>query len=95
MDLVVVANARAIADADKGEDDTVITNHHIVLDIHEGEYLTVIANLCLWANLSFWGYFVHFIHNLKIIQFENVKITSRHRGPDRDSLQPASLKADR
>ena len=30
---------------------------HIVFDINEGEYLTIIANLCLGANLSFRGYF--------------------------------------
>jgi hypothetical protein len=57
MDLVVVTYTRAVADADKGEDDTVVTNHHIVLDIHKGEYLTVVANLRLWANLSFGTYF--------------------------------------
>ena len=72
MNLIVVTDARAIADADKGEDDTVITNHHVVLDIHEGEYLTVIANLCLWANLSFWGYFACHNYQFSIINYQLV-----------------------
>jgi hypothetical protein len=78
MNLVVIADARAVADADEWEDDTVITYHHIVLDIHKGEYLTVVANLGLWANLGFWTYFVHIIHNLKIKQFKNVTIRFYH-----------------
>jgi len=57
--LVMTAHARAVEDTHKGEDDTVVTNHHVVLDIHEGEYLTVVANLRLWANLSFWTNFTH------------------------------------
>ena len=78
MDFIVLTDARAVADTDEGEDDTVVTNHHIVLDIHKGEYLTVVANLGLWANLGFWTYFVHIIHNLKIKQFKNVTIRFYH-----------------
>ena len=62
MDLVAVAYAGAVADADKGEDDTVVTDHHVVFDIYKGEYLTVTADLRLGRYLSFWTNFVHFIH---------------------------------
>ena len=62
VDLVAFADARAAADADEGEDDTIVTDLHIVLDIHEGEYLAVFTDLRLGRNLSFGGNFVHFIH---------------------------------
>ena len=57
MDLVAFTDSRSITDGDEGEDDAVITNHHIVLNIHEGEYLTVIADFRLWRNLGLGGYF--------------------------------------
>ena len=57
VDFVVVADSRAVADADEGEDNTVITYLHIVLDIHEGEYLTVITDFRLWADFGLWTYF--------------------------------------
>lgn len=63
VDLVVVADTGAVADADEGEDDAVVTNLHIVLDIYEGEYLTVVADLGLWRYLGFWTYFIHIINN--------------------------------
>ena len=77
MDLIIVADTRAIADADEGEDDTVITYLHIVLDINEGEYLTVIADLCLWRYLGLWRNFTCHILLILIIYF-------RRREPDRD-----------
>jgi hypothetical protein len=55
--LVAVTHAGTVADADKGEYDTVVTNHHIVLDIGEGEYLAVVADFCLGAYFGFWAYF--------------------------------------
>jgi len=53
VDLVVLTDARAVADRDEGEDDTVVAYLYIVLDIDEGEYLTVVADFRLWAYLSF------------------------------------------
>ena len=64
MNLVVVADARAAADADKGEDNAIVTDLHVVLDIHEWKYLTVVADLRLRRNFGFGTYFVHFIHFL-------------------------------
>ena len=55
MDLVVLADTRAVADADEGEDDAIVTDLHIVFNIHEGEYLTVIADLRLWGDLGVGG----------------------------------------
>ena len=55
--LIILAHARATEDADEGEDDTVVTNLYIVLDIHEGIYLTVVANLRLGRYLSSWTNF--------------------------------------
>ena len=66
VDLVVLTDARAVADRDEGEDDAVVTDLHIVLDIYEGEYLTVVADLRLWAYLSFGTNFAHFIHFLGV-----------------------------
>ena len=60
MHLVVTAHARTIHNRDEGEDDAVIANHHVVLDIDEGEYLTVVADFRLR------GYIIHFIHNFRI-----------------------------
>ena len=62
MDLVALADARAVADGNEGEDDAVVTDLHVVLNIHEGEYLAILADLRLWAYLGFRGNFVHFIH---------------------------------
>ena len=57
MDLIAISDTRTIADADEGEDNTVITYLHIVLDIHEGEYLTVVTDFRLWADFGLWTYF--------------------------------------
>jgi hypothetical protein len=70
MDFVIVSDTRAVADAYEGEDDTIITYHHIVLDIHKGEYLTVVANLGLWANLGFGGYFACHNYQFSIINYQ-------------------------
>jgi hypothetical protein len=70
MYLVVITDARTIADANEGEDDTIITYHHIVLDIHKGEYLTVVANLGLWANLGFGGYFACHNYQFSIFNYQ-------------------------
>jgi hypothetical protein len=67
MDFVIVANTGTIAYRYEGEDDTVITYLHIVFDIHEGEYLTVVANLSLWTNLSLGGYFACHNYQFSII----------------------------
>ena len=69
VDLVVLADARTVADTDEGEDDTVVANLHIVLDIHEGEYLTVVADLRLWADLGFRGYFACHNYSLFTIHY--------------------------
>ena len=66
VDLVVLADARAVADTDEGEDDTVVAYLDIVLDIDEGEYLTVVADPGLWTNLGLRGNFVHCIHFLGV-----------------------------
>jgi len=56
VNLVAIADARTVKDADKGEDDAVVAYLHVVLDINEGEYLTVVADTSLGADLSFWTY---------------------------------------
>ena len=65
VDLVVVADAGAAADADEGEDDTVVANLHIVLDIHKGEYLTVVADFRIGADLGLGTNFA--CHNSKFL----------------------------
>ena len=55
--LVTLSHARTITYTDKGEDDTAVANHHVVLDIREREYLTVVAYFRLWADFGLWGYF--------------------------------------
>ena len=57
MDFVVLAHTCSATDADEGEDNATIAYLHVVLDIHEGEYLTVVADLSLGTDLSFGGYF--------------------------------------
>jgi hypothetical protein len=57
--LVVVTHARAVADADEGEDDAVVANHHVAFDIGEGEYLTVFADFRSGVDLGFGTYFAH------------------------------------
>ena len=71
MDLIILSYTRPVADADEGEDDTIVADHHIVLDIHEGEYLTVITDFCLWAYLGFRGNFAchNFQYSLFTIHF--------------------------
>ena len=46
MDLVAVAHACAVEDRHEGEDDTVVTNHHVVLDIDKREYFATFADTC-------------------------------------------------
>ena len=55
--LVALAHACAATDADEGEDDAAVAYLNVVLDIHEGEYLTVVADFRLWADFGLWGYF--------------------------------------
>jgi hypothetical protein len=57
MHLVSFTHTRARTDADKGKDDTAIAYLHIVFDVGEGEYLYVVADFRLRADLSFWTYF--------------------------------------
>ena len=64
MNLVALTHACTVTDADEGEDDAAIAYLHVVLDIHEGEYLTVVANFRLRRYFSFRGYFV--CHNLSL-----------------------------
>jgi len=62
--LVVVTHARTIKNADEGEDDAVVTNHHIVLNVHKGEYLTIVADFRLGRYFSFGTYFA--CHNFSL-----------------------------
>ena len=55
--LVVIADASTIQDGHEGHDDAIVANLYIILDIHEGEYLTIIAYFRLWRYLGFWTYF--------------------------------------
>jgi hypothetical protein len=57
MHLITFPHAGTITDTDEGEDDATITNLHIILDVHEGEYLTVVADFCLGADFGLGGYF--------------------------------------
>ena len=59
MNLVMTTHTCAIEDGYEGEDDAVVANHHVVLDVDEGEYLAVVANLRLGRNLGSWGNIVH------------------------------------
>ena len=52
MHLVALAHACAAADADEGEDDAVVAYLHVVLNINEGEYLTVVADFCFGADFG-------------------------------------------
>ena len=96
VNLITFSYTRSVADADEGEDDTVITYLHIVLDIHKGEYLTVITNLSFGANLSFGGYFACHNYSLFTIHFSlftfhySLFTSLPLRGPDRGSRQTAS-----
>ena len=65
MDLVILSYTRPVADTDEGEDDTIVADHHIVLDIHEGEYLTVIAYFRLWRDFGLWTDFT--CHNSYVL----------------------------
>ena len=65
MDLIILSYTRPVADADEGEDDTIVADHHIVLDIHEGEYLTVIAYFRLWRDFGLWTDFT--CHNSYVL----------------------------
>ena len=69
VDLVVLADTRAVADADEGEDDAIVTDLHIVFNIHEGEYLTVVADLRLWGDLGLGGYFACHNYSLFTIHY--------------------------
>ena len=69
MDLIIVAYPRTVEDTNEWHDDTVITNHHIVFDIHEGEYLTIIANLRLGAYLGLWRNFTCHNYSLFVIHY--------------------------
>ena len=53
VNFVLLADAGSVQDADEGEDDTVVTYLHVVLNIDEGEYLTVVADFRLGRYLSF------------------------------------------
>jgi hypothetical protein len=64
MDLVVTTNTRAVKDADERHDDAVIANLHVVFNIHEGEYLTVVADFRLGADFGFWTNFA--CHNFQL-----------------------------
>jgi hypothetical protein len=44
MNLVALAHTCSATDADEGEDDAAIAYHHVVLNVDEGEYLTVVAD---------------------------------------------------
>ena len=67
MDFVATTDARAVEDADKGHDDAIVAYLHVVFDIYEGEYLTVVADFCLGADFSFWTYFA--CHNFSLFVF--------------------------
>ena len=60
MNLIVITDACSIEDGGEGHDDTVIANLYVVLDIHEGEYLTIITDFRLWRYLGFGTDFTHF-----------------------------------
>ena len=50
--LVALAHACAATDADEGEDDAVVAYLHVVLNVNEGVYLTVVADFCFGADFG-------------------------------------------
>ena len=76
MNLVLFSHTRTIHDTHEGEENATITNFHIVLDIDEGEYLTIIADFRLRADFSFWTYFA--CHNYSLFTFTYYFIFRRH-----------------
>ena len=64
MHLVVLAQSCAVEDTHKGEDDSVVTDLHIVLDIHEGEYLDIITELRLGR---YYGFVTDVVHNSNLV----------------------------
>ena len=53
VDFVVSTHARAVKDTDEWENDATIAYFHIVLDIHKGEYLAIVAYSRLGADFGF------------------------------------------
>ena len=73
MDLVLLTHARTIHDTHKGKEDATITNLHVVLNIDEREYLTIIADFRLWRYFGLWTNVVHFIHSFLGVRREGVR----------------------
>ena len=71
MNLVLFSHTRTIHDTHEGEENATITNFHIVLDIDEGEYLTVIADFRLRTDFGFRGYFAS---HILYLQFDNLQL---------------------
>ena len=69
MDFVALAHACTATDADEGEDDAAIAYLDVILDVHEGEYLTVVADFRFGANLGLGGYFACHNYSLFTIHF--------------------------
>jgi hypothetical protein len=65
VNLILITHTGTITNADEGEDDTVVANHHITLDIHKGEYLTIIADLRSGIYLGLGTYLT--CHNSKLL----------------------------
>jgi len=71
MHLILRAHARTIHNTDEGEDDAAVAYFDVVLDINEGEYLTIVADFRLRADFGFGGnfachnsYFLHLTSNI-------------------------------
>ena len=82
MDLVSCSHTRTIHNTYEGKENTAITNFHIVLNIDEGEYLTIIADFRLGADFSFWTYFA--CHNYSLFTFTYYFIFHRRQELYRD-----------
>ena len=61
---IIITHMGAIQDTGKWEDDTIVTYHHIALNIHEWVYLAIVADFRSCVDFGFWTYIVCHIFKL-------------------------------
>jgi hypothetical protein len=64
MYLIIITHARTITYTDEGENNTIVTNHHITLYVYEGEYFTIIADFRSGVDFGLRTYFT--CHNYQL-----------------------------
>ena len=75
MHLVTFSHARTIQNTHEGENDAIITDNDIVLNIDEGEYLTVVADFRLRRYFSAWRNFT--CHNCQFSIINLLRTTAQ------------------